>query len=422
MLKVGLFGLGTVGQGLIKISRENSFPFEITAVVDRSYKKKSSILGNIPASDNPDFILKNNDINTIVEVMGGDDLALYVIREALDKGKNVVTANKLVLAEHGFALFSKAMEMKVKIGFEASVAGAIPVVNNFENNFWNETIVLLEGILNGTTNYILTKMRTEKMDYEEVLKEAQAKGLAEANPFLDVSGADAAHKLALLSSLISKKWIEHHNIYLRGITDIRLSDILWTEKMGYRIRLIARFNKKDNKIFLSVEPTIISPGHYLWDIEFENNAVMFHGKYSGKHMFVGKGAGSLPTAYSVLSDILRIEKGNYNPYLENNFEWHYQQPSPIDDLESPFYLRLQVKDEPGVLAKIAGILSNEKISIASVHQDAPIDKTDKPVDLIIVTHQCPRKSLHESINELKKSGSVLSDPVFLPIDENGSTN
>lgn len=419
MLKIGLFGLGTVGQGLLEISRQSNLPFEITAIVDRSYKKKAAIIKNIPASDDPDFILKNSEINLIIEVMGGIDLPLYIIREALDQKKNVITANKFLLAEHGFALFNKAQENGVKIGFEAAVAGAIPIIRNLENIFWYEKIPFLEGILNGTTNYILTKMRTERKDYAEALQNAQKLGLAEADPTLDVSGMDAAHKLALLASHITKTWIDYHNIYVRGIENIRLNDLLWTEKMGYRIRLISRCHVTEGgDILLSVEPSIIQPGHYLWDVENENNAIMFKGSYSGNHLFMGRGAGSLPTAYSVLSDIMHIVQGNHNPYLNNNFEWHYSQPASIEDRESSFYMRLLVLDEPGVLAEIAKVLSEHSISIASVHQDAPMQKTENPVDLILVTHKCVRKSLNQSIKTLEKLKSVKSVPVFLPIDEN----
>ena len=327
----------------------------------------------------------------------------------------MVTANKFLLAEHGYALFSKAQENQVKIGFEASVAGAIPIIRNLENIFWNEHIPFLEGILNGTTNYILTRMRTEKKDYPEALADAQKLGLAEADPSLDINGTDAAHKLALLSSLITRKWIDFHNIYVRGIANIRINDILWTEKMGYRIRLIARYQQENSKTYLSVEPTIIRPGHYLWEIEYENNAIMFQGEYSGNHMFVGKGAGSYPTAYSVLSDIMHVIQGNYNPYTANDCHWHYEYPASIEDKESVFYIRIPVQDEPGVLAQIAGILSTNSISIASIHQDAPFETTQVPVDLIIVTHKCSRKSLHDSLALLEKSNVVLSKPVFCPI-------
>ncbi|MDH4199862.1 MAG: homoserine dehydrogenase [Spirochaetia bacterium] len=416
--KIGLFGLGTVGQGLLNIIQKSSLPFEISAIVDRSFQKKQDLIGKIPASSDPGLILDNQEIDIIVEVIGGVDLPLFIIREALDKKKNVVTANKFLLAQHGYALFSKARENGVKIGFEASVAGAIPIIRNLENIFWYEQIPLLEGILNGTTNYILTCMRTEKKDYPEALADAQRLGLAEADPALDINGTDAAHKLALLASLISKKWIDYNNIYVRGIGNLRINDISWTEKMGYRVKQISRYHLHDGKMFLSVEPSIIRPGHYLWDVEFENNAIVFQGAYSGNHMFVGKGAGSYPTAYSVLSDIMHIIQGNYNPYIANDCQWHYDYPSPIDDNENAFYIRLPVRDEPGVLAQITAILSENHISIASVHQDAPLETTDNPVDIIIVTHKCYRKSIHNILNLLEKSKVLQGEAVFLAMDEN----
>ncbi len=421
MVRIGLFGLGTVGRGLIEIIRASGLPIEVTGVVDRSYQKKKEILGEIPASDDPAFLLKNPDIDLVVEAIGGVDLPLFILRESLDAGKNVITANKFLLAEHGYPLFSKAAQKGLKIGFEAAVAGAIPIIRNIENIFQYEQINLLEGILNGTTNYILTMMRRKKQDYAEALKKAQELGLAEADPTLDVNGMDAAHKLALLGSWLSGQWVDYRSIFVRGIEKIRLNDFIWTEKMGYRIRQISRYSKVGDDIYLTVEPSIISSDHYLWDIEMENNAVYFRGQFSGDHLFMGKGAGSLPTAYSLMSDIMHYCQGNFLPGVgapkEKNREWHHAHPCQIDQRKSAFYMRLVLKDEPGVLAKLSSLLGEKNISIANVHQDSVPGNTGADVDLIIVTHACSRTDLLEAIANIEKLDQLVQDILFLPIDE-----
>jgi len=418
MIKVGIFGLGTVGQGFLKILRTNQYPIEIVGVVDRSYQKKSEILAGIPASDDPEFLLKNDDVDVIIELIGGVDTSLFIVREALDKGKNVITANKHLLAEHGYALFIKAKENKVKIGFEAAVAGALPIIRNLENIFLCEKIELLEGILNGTTNYILTKMRLEKKDYGEVLTEAQKLGLAEADPTLDVNGMDAVHKLSILGSLLSRKWIEYHNVYVKGIEDLRIADIEAAGKMGYRIRQLSRYHENNGDLQLTVEPTLIGPNHFLYNVELENNAIMFTGEFSGEHMLVGKGAGSLPTAFSVLSDAMHIVQGNYDPFQRDDFNWKYGHVQSVDNLSNAFYFRVVVMDKPGVMEIIGRILSENEISIASVHQDAPPDESKgRNVDLIIVTHVCQRKPFLSAIEKINSLPDIQGDAVFLPIDQ-----
>ena len=418
MIKIGLFGCGTVGQGLIKILQSNTTHFKLSAVVDRSFRKKQDILKNIPSSDDPQFILDNPEIDVIVELMGGVELPLYIIREALDRGKNVITANKFLLAEHGYALLNKANDKNLKIGFEAAIAGGIPIVRNLENIFFSEKIPMLEGILNGTTNFILTKMRKEKKDFDVVLKESQELGLAEADPTLDINGSDAVHKLALLGSLVTKKWIDYKNIYTRGIEKIKINDIFWTEKMGFRIRLLAQFKNVNNQYFFSVEPRIIKPGHYLWDIEFENNAIMFKGEYSQTHLFMGKGAGSLPTAYSVFSDLMHYYQGNYSAFRDADIHWEYEEIASNDDNVYPCYFRLQVTDKPGVLAELSGILGRYNISVASVHQDALEEGENNLVDVMILTHQAKRSMINKAIEEIERQSDYIHDYFFMPVDEN----
>ena len=412
-MKIGLFGLGTVGQGLLKMIREGGHNIEVVGVVDRSYQKKKDILGNIPASDDVNFLLERDDLDAIVELIGGLDLPLFIVREAIDKKIPVVTANKALIAEHGYTLLNKAQLLDVKVSFEAAVTGAIPIIHNLLAVFKHDNITRLEGILNGTSNYILTEMRRKKVEYGPTLKKAQELGYAEADPTLDVGGLDATHKLAILASLISNTWVEYNHVNTRGITEVSLADIHWAEKMNYRLRLIGRYQRQNDKNFLSVEPTLITSDHFLWDIELENNAILIEAENSKSHLMVGKGAGALPTAFSVLNDLLAInEPKKFAP----DFRWEYARLAPLSEMRSPFYLRLRVGDEPGVLAQIASILGENKISIASVQQDIQY-KTDDEVDLVIVTHSCERAAMTAALQNIESQQAVKNRAVYLPIDE-----
>ena len=413
MIKVALFGLGTVGVGVLNIIRDGNLPIKVVAVVDRSYQKKQHILQDIPASDDPNFVLNNSsiEVDAIVELIGGTSLALFIIREALDRRIPVITANKALLAEHGYALFNKSKETKTPIFFEASVAGAIPIIHNLMHVFNNDKVFRLEGILNGTSNYMLTKMRTDKLGYQQILKQAQDLGFAEADPSFDVNGSDAAQKLSILSSLLSGYWVDWHKIFIKGIDTIELKDILWAEKNNFRIRLVGNFLCKNNTTYVWLEPKMIASSHHLWDVELENNAIVLEGKYSGPHLLVGKGAGSLPTGYSVISDILRLKTHTvHNSVFSNTLE--YGHVSQVDMFEASMYMRLQVIDETGILSKISSVLSQKGISIASIFQEME----DKIAYLYIVTHSCLRGNFEEALSILHSSNLVQGTITSMPLD------
>ncbi|RME90518.1 MAG: homoserine dehydrogenase [Candidatus Hydrogenedentota bacterium] len=413
MVKIGLFGLGTVGQGLLQLVKKSPYA-EIKAVVDRSYQKKKDILQDIPASDDPSMILENPEIDIYVELIGGIDFPLFIAREAIDRKKTLITANKALLAEHGYAIFSRASLNEVHIGFEAAIAGAIPIVRNLMSVINYQPISRLQGILNGTTNYLLTKMAKRKAPYHEVLKEAQELGLAEADPTLDVNGMDACHKLALLASLITNKWFEYERIETVGIEQISLSDILWAEKMGYKIKLLADYHYNDKKHFISVEPTMIPSSSPLYAIDNEDNAILVKGEFSGEHLFAGKGAGSLPTAYSVYADIVNYALGRHSSWDMKHPEYAAIAPESGADYE--FYIRLQVQNRPGVLAKAAQSLGSRGISIAAVHQEAIYEENSQdPVDLVIVTHHCRKEVLTKALAEIEKQDYCTNAAVKIPI-------
>ena len=411
MLNIGIFGLGTVGRGLIEIIRKSNANINIKAVVDRSYQNKKDILQDIPASDDSDLILKDKEIDVVVELIGGIDLPLYIARETIDQKRKFVTANKALLAEHGYTLFNKAFEnWEKQVFFEAAVAGGMPIIRNLQTVFRYERITRLEAILNGTSNYILTKMHSEKRDYADILKDAQALGLAEADPTLDVNGMDATHKLCILASLIQGEWLEVNRIETSGISELNLADIVWSESMGYRIKLIAKYIHAENKNYLSVEPTLVKSNHFLYDVELENNAIMLDAEYSSTHLLVGKGAGSYPTAYSVFTDIM--SSFDQPPKVKN---WEYGRVATNASLESEFYIRYNVKDQTGVLASIANILGQSNISISNVKQDARL-KVDNAIDLVISTHKCSRGALQKATEVLNKESFVEGPGVILPID------
>lgn len=414
MLKVGIFGLGTVGQGLLNIIRESAEGLEVAAVVDRSFEAKKEILGSIPASSDPNFILDNEEIDIHVELIGGIDTPLYIARESIERGKPFITANKALLAEHGYAIFSHASNAGVHVGFEAAIAGAIPIVRNLMSVLNYQKIDLLQGILNGTTNYLLTQMREREAEYADVLKEAQELGLAEADPTLDVNGMDACHKLALLASLITGEWFEYERIETAGIDRIALRDVLWAEKMGYRIKLLADYHKKEGRHFISVEPAMLTIENPLFSVENENNAILVRGKYSSEHLFAGKGAGSLPTAYSVFADLVNYARGLHTSWNMTNPV--YADIAPESGADYEFYLRLRVKNQPGVLAKAAAALAAEGISVAAVHQEARyIADSSEPVDLVIVTHHCRKENVLKALDEIASAETSSEAAVAIPI-------
>jgi homoserine dehydrogenase len=413
IMRVGIFGLGTVGQGLLQILRERGAAIEVAAVVDRSFARKADVLAGINASGDKNLILKDKSIDTVVELMGGIDDALYVVRTAIENGKNVVTANKALLAEHGYALFQFAAEHGRTISFEAAIAGAIPIVRNIETIFRHERITRLMGIVNGTTNYILTRMRKDHLSYGDVLEAAQKQGLAEADPTLDVGGYDAQQKLALLASLITGEWVEAKNIPVRGITEISGQDVVWAERFHNRIRLVAEYNLIQGQHYMHVTPALVGEQNVLYDIEYENNALLFHGEYSGEHLFMGKGAGKFPTAFSVYSDLIQLQAAAANPAPARKMET-YLPIANIAETTSAFYLRLRVKDQPGVLAAIAQILGNNALSIASVHQDHSAVAAGE-VDIVIHTHAQKRTGFYKALKEIQALKSIVLHHVHLPV-------
>ena len=424
-LKIGLIGLGTIGQSLLHIIRKegkhihsrSGCHLEIVHICDRSWEKKSSIIGSIPASDNPNDIFENPNIDVVVELVGNIEPAQEWFVKAWDHGKAIVTANKALLAAHGNELLQLAYTKQCELCFEAAVGGAMPLIQNFRRALVAERIDAFYGILNGTSNFILSKMEKEQMTYEVALGLAQKKGYAEANPESDVGGRDAAQKLAILAALAFNLAIVEEQISTTGISNITLHDIQFAHRLGYCIRplSIARYIKDaTNKqaMQLSVHPAMLPKQHLLSSIQDSMNVLLVNGLYVPQSVFIAPGAGGEATAMSVISDLVFIARKNKGPaehWLLNN-----KQALPeTADIACRFYLHLQTKDRPGVLAQFSQIIAEHNISIAMIHQE----EHKEPVDIVAITHKIQKQDLSPALKKLNNLDSLLLPVVAISIEE-----
>lgn len=416
MIKIGLLGLGTVGSGVYKIIKENNISIEkkigtkieiekiLVSDINKSRKLK---LDNQLLTNDPKDIIKNPEINLIVELIGGEDPAYKYVIEALENKKSVITANKLLIAKYGDEILSKARENDVQISFEGSVAGGIPIIRPLKESLAAGNINNMYGILNGTTNYILTKMTKANMEFEEALKEAQKLGYAEEDPHSDISGQDAAYKIAILSSINFETYINIDSVYTEGINNITLKDIQVADELGYVIKLLAISKKNNDGIDIRVHPAFISKSHPLALVNEVYNAVYLHGDIVGDIMSYGKGAGQMPTASAVVADI--IQTGKDISYKRKNV--HEDSGSlnhniiDVEDIKNLFYLRILVNDKPGVMSEVTEILGNNQVSLASVLQKHRLNPV-VPLDLI--THPVKEKNINKSIKQLKELKNVKS--------------
>lgn len=411
-IKIGILGAGTVGSSLIKIIEQekqrilqnHGIEILIKKIGDRSYHKKQ-FLQNYDCTKNLEEVIEDPDIDIIVELIGGIEPANSLIQKALKNHKSVVTANKAVLANKGKEIFSLLREIQdqnisITLGFEAAVGGALPIIKNLRRIWSFGKIHSLIGILNGTCNYIITRIE-EGMEYENALKLAQDKGFAEADPSFDVSGRDAGQKLAIISSLGFGCWIEESNVYIEGIENLKKVDFEIAKKNNMVIRLLAFAKRIENKLLLRVHPTLISKNHLLADVKNELNALLVEEEYSGFTIIVGRGAGGYPTASAVLSDIISIASGSKNLWF-----YSFTEMPLIQDADYRFYLRFQTVDRPGVLAFISKILADHKISIASMHQE----EGEEPVDVIIFTHHCKESAIVKALELIDQNKEIILSP------------
>lgn len=409
-IHVGLLGCGTVGSGVYKILTENRKILEerigrrvvLKKILVKDAKKKRSVPSAL-LTDDPDVILKDPKISIVAEVMGGLQPAESYLLQALEAGKDIVTANKALLAEKGNRIFTRVRENGRSIGFEASVAGGIPIIKALREGFVGNKIQEVYGIINGTSNFILSAMTEKGEDFRKVLAEAQKLGYAEQDPTFDVKGIDAVQKLAILISLCYGTLPSWRKIFVEGIDTISALDIESAKKLGYVIKLLAIANEEAGGIQARVHPTMIPENHPLADVNGVYNAIFLKGDAVGNTMFLGRGAGMMPTASAVVSDIVMAATGVSGAYQV--FPKKTLPLRPIEDLTSEYYLRFSVLDRPGVLAQIAKELGAQEISIANMYQE---DRSvGARVPIVVMTHEARERNVLRAIRKIDGLKTVV---------------
>ncbi len=423
-LKIGIAGLGTVGQGVVSMLLKNKDSIgvksgknlTITSVSAQDRNKDRGLdISGFHWEDSPIELAKRPDIDIFVELIGGSEgVALESVRTALRNGKDVVTANKAMLAHHGQELAELADECSRCIRFEAAVAGGIPVVKSLTESLAGNRITRILGVMNGTCNYILTRMEKERLSYQTVFEEAQKLGYLEADPNLDVGGIDAGHKLALLSAVAFGTKVDFENMDIEGIERISFGDIEQAKDMGFRIKLLGISKFTENGLEQRTQPCLVPEKSPLGCIEEATNLVVLEGDFVGAIYLQGPGAGGGPTASSVLSDLIELARGTRIPMFGQKANTLNSVTPCKSAVEVPYYLRLTLKDEPGVLAKIAKSLGNAGISINRMRQ---YGHATEEAPVIIVTHETNRKSLNLALSEIKSSDVSLEDPFAIRIEE-----
>jgi homoserine dehydrogenase len=427
MIQVGIIGLGTVGTGTVRILLNNrdllkdrtGIDINLKKIADIDIKKDRGIkLPKGILTADAEELIKDPDIHIIVELIGGTTIAKELILRAVAEGKHVVTANKALLATHGAEIFQAAGKAGVEIGFEASVGGGIPIIKVVREGLVANRIKAVYGIINGTTNYILTKMTDEKAEFDDVLKEAQRLGYAEADPTYDIEGIDSAHKLAILASLSYGSQFSVKDVYREGISWISPMDIEFARELGYKVKLLAIAKEIDGKIELRVHPTMVPEEYLISKVDGVFNAVYVEGDAVGSTLYYGRGAGDMPTGSAVVSDIADIA-GRIVSNAAGRIQTFSKSRKPkglmkMDDVLSMYYFRFSAIDKPGVLSKISGILGKRNISIVSVIQKGRHE--GKAVPLVVLTHIAREKDVSRAITEINRLPIVAGKTVFIRVE------
>jgi homoserine dehydrogenase len=432
-IQVGLLGAGTVGSGTFKVLQRNQEEIkrragrgiEITMVADLDTARAREVAGDgVKVVGDAREVIANPDIDIVIELIGGYGIAKQLVLEAIAAGKHVVTANKALLAVHGTEIFAAAHAKGVMVAFEAAVAGGIPIIKALREGLTANSIQWLAGIINGTTNFILSEMRDKGLDFATVLKEAQRLGYAEADPTFDIEGVDAGHKVTLMSALAFGIPVQFDKAHIEGITKLAAQDIKYAEQLGYRIKLLGVTKRTAKGIELRVHPSLVPSKRLLANVEGAMNAVVVHGDAVGTTLYYGKGAGSEPTASAVIADLVDITRlhtadaAHRVPHLA----FH---PDALSDLQmaevvTSYYLRLRVADQAGVLAKVTGLLATAGISIDAVLQreaDEVGGEGSTQTDLIILTHDAREGTVDEVMAELQALPTVLEPIVRIRKEE-----
>ncbi|MDI4632133.1 homoserine dehydrogenase [Pelomonas sp. V22] len=431
-IKVGLLGIGTVGSGTFNVLRRNQAEIrgragrgiEIAMVADLDVARAKSIVGDAcEVVSDARQVIANPEIDIVIELIGGYGVAKTLVLEAIAAGKHVVTANKALLAVHGTEIFAAAHAKGVIVAFEAAVAGGIPIIKALREGLTANRIEWIAGIINGTTNFILSEMRGKGLDFATVLKEAQRLGYAEADPTFDIEGVDAAHKATIMSAIAFGIPVQFDKAHVEGITQLQAADIKYAEQLGYRIKLLGLTRRRENGIELRVHPTLIPANRLIANVEGAMNAVVVQGDAVGTTLYYGKGAGSEPTASAVIADLVDITRlhtadpEHRVPHLAFRPDAISDTPIlPMDQVLTSFYLRLRVADEAGVLSRITTILADNDISIDAVLQRESAEG-EKQTDLIILTHETVEGRMNKALALMQALPTVLAPIVRLRKEE-----
>jgi len=427
MIQVGIVGFGTVGTGTARILLNNrellkdrtGIEIHLKKIADIDIKRDRGIkLPKGILTTDAEELIKDPEINIIVELIGGTTIAKELILRAIENGKHVVTANKALLATYGSEIFKAAGRTGVEVGFEASVGGGIPIIKVVREGLVANRIKAVYGIINGTTNYILTKMTDEKAEFADVLKEAQRLGYAEADPTYDIEGIDSAHKLAILASLSYGSQFSINDVYREGISWISPMDIEFARELGYKVKLLAIAKEVDGKVELRVHPTMVPEEYLISKVDGVFNAVYVEGDAVGSTLYYGRGAGDMPTGSAVVSDIADIA-GKIMSNAAGRVPAVPRSRKPkslmkMDDVFSMYYFRFSAIDKPGVLSKISGILGKNNISIVSVIQKGRHE--GKAVPLVVLTHIAREKDVMKAVKEINRLPIVAGKAVFIRVE------
>ena len=425
-IKVGIIGFGVVGSGVVKVLQENSAEIEkrvgkkieIAAIADLDLKTDRGVKVDRKILTTDGFsVCSNSEIDIVVELVGGTGIAAKFIEAALQNGKHVITANKALLSEKGEKLFQLAEKKGKLLLFEAAVGGAIPIIRTIKTSFASERIEKIYGILNGTCNFILTKLADEGGDFERVLKEAQQKGFAEADPTLDISGGDTAHKIALLASLAFGARVDFKKIHVEGITKLAPADFEFARRLNRVIKLVAVAKKEGREIEIRVHPTLLLKNSPLAKIDGVTNAVSIHGKNLGEIILSGPGAGSLPTATAVVGDI--IEAARNSKISIRGISQKDLQKFPIKkitEIESEYYLRFGVRDQPGVIRDISGVLAKHKLNVRDILQ-LDLQEFKKEVPLAMILHKNSELKIRKAVEEIDRLKCTREKTIVLRVEE-----
>jgi len=435
-IQVGLLGIGVVGTGTFNVLRRNQPEIqrragrgiEITMVADLDTERARTIVGEgVAVVNDARAVLANPDIDIVIELIGGYGIAKTLVMEAIAAGKHVVTANKALLAVHGTEIFAAASAKGVMVAFEAAVAGGIPIIKALREGLTANHIEWIAGIINGTTNFILSEMRSKGLDFADVLKEAQRLGYAEADPTFDIEGVDAGHKVTIMSAIAYGIPVQFDKAYVEGITKLSAQDIRYAEQLGYRIKLLGIAKRRPEGIELRVHPSLVPSKRLIANVEGAMNAVMVQGDAVGTTLYYGKGAGSEPTASAVIADLVDVTRlhtadpAQRVPHLAFQPNAMSDLPIlPMSQVVTSYYLRLRVADQAGVLAKVTGILAEADISIDAVLQreaDEVDSDSASQTDLIILTHDCQEARMDAALARMQALPTVLQNIVRIRKEE-----